>query len=116
MVFYDKKGRATAYTEDKVHIYLFAGDAVAYFDRDALYSYSGEQLGWFENGWIRDLDGYCVFYSEVAYGGPSKPVKGMCPVKCAKRIKPIKRVKNVRRIKSISRLSWSPLSSEEFFD
>ena len=64
MVFYDNYGRPTAYTEDDIHIYLFTGEPVAYIDRDAVYGYNGRQFGWFQNGWIRDLNGCCVFFSE----------------------------------------------------
>ena len=81
MVFYDNHGRPTAYTEDDIHIYLFTGEPVAYIDRDAVYGYNGKHLGWFSNGWIRDLNGCCVFFSEKANGcGPVKPIKYICPV------------------------------------
>lgn len=116
MVFYDNHGRATAYTEDNEHIYLFTGEPVAYLDRDAVYSYNGKQFGWFEDGWIRDLRGYCVFFSENATGsGPVKPVKHVCPVKRVKRVKPVKHVKAVRRVKAVKHLSWSQLSGVAFF-
>ena len=101
MVFYDNRGRPTAYIEDNVHIYLFTGEPVAYLDRDAAYGFNGHQFGWFENGWVRDLDGCCVFFTENATGpGP---------------IKPVKHVKRVRRIKAAKKMSWSQLSGEAFF-
>ena len=116
MVFYDNHGRPTAYTEDDVHIYLFTGEPVAYLDDDAVYGFNGHQFGWFENGWIRDLDGYCVFFTENATGsGPVKPVKHVCPVKHVKRVKPVKHVKRVRRVKAVKKLSWSQLSGVMFF-
>lgn len=116
MVFYDNHGRPTAYTEDDIHIYLFTGEPVAYLDRDAVYGFNGHQFGWFENGWIRDLDGYCVFFTENATGsGPIKPVKHVCPVKCVKRVKPVKHIKRVRRIKAVKKLNWSQLSGVVFF-
>ena len=116
MVFYDNHGRPIAYTEDDVHIYLFTGEPVAYLDGDAVYGFNGHQFGWFENGWICDLDGYCVFFTENATGsGPVKPVKHVCPVKHVKRIKPVKHVKRVRRVKAVKKLSWSQLSGVVFF-
>ena len=117
MVFYDNHGRPTAYTEDDVHIYLFTGEPVAYLDGDAVYSFNGHQFGWFENGWIRDLQGYCVFFSENATGiGPARPVKRFCPVKRVKRVKPFKHVKAMRRTKAIKHSSWSQLSGVVFFE
>lgn len=116
MVFYDNHGRPTAYTEDGTHIYLFTGEPVAYFDRDTVYGYNGRHFGWFENGWIRDLNGYCVFFSENVTGsGPVKPVRCVCPVKSVKQVRPVKCVKEVRRIHAVNCLSWSQLSGKQFF-
>ena len=52
--FYDHDGQPIAYTQDRVHIYTFSGDPVAYLDGDSVYSFSGKHLGWFVDGWIRD--------------------------------------------------------------
>ena len=117
MVFYDRNGKPTAYTEDDTHIFLFTGEPVAYFDKDAVYGFNGRQFGWYDDGWIRDLYGCCVFFSENATGsGPVKPVKCICPVKCVKWIKPVKSVKNVRHVKPTKCLSWSSLSGIPFFE
>ena len=77
MTFYDSHGKATAYLhDDGIHIYLFNGRPVAYLYDDAVYGFNGHQFGWFEDGWIRDLNGCCVFFTENATGsGPVKPVK-----------------------------------------
>lgn len=116
MVFYDNHGGPAAYTEDGEHIYLFTGEPVAYLDRDAVYGYNGRQFGWFDNGWIRDLNGDCVFFSENATGsGPMKPIKHICPIKCIKHIKPIKCIKEIRRVRTVNHLGWSKLSGFEFF-
>lgn len=117
MILYDKIGIPTAYSEDGEHIYLFTGQPVAYLYENAIYGFNGHQFGWFENGWVRDLNGYCVFFSENANGsGPVKPVKHVCPVKNAKRVKPVKQVKAVRRVRAVNQLSWSQLSGAQFFN
>lgn len=116
MVFYDCNGTPVAYTEDGTHVYLFTGEPVSYFEQDAVYGYNGKQLGWFNNGWIRDLQGLCVFFSENASGsGPVKPIKRICPIKSIKQIKPIKSIREIRRIRPINQLAWSPLSGKQFF-
>lgn len=116
MTFYSREGAPIAYTEDNETIYLFTGEPVAYLYEDAVYSFNGKQLEWFENGWIRDLSGYCVFFTENATGsGPIKPVKHVCPVKSVKHIKPIKSVRKVKRIKAIKQLGWSNLKGVLFF-
>jgi hypothetical protein len=117
MIFYDRNGMPVAYSEDGEHIYLFNGQPVAYFYENTVYGYNGHQFGWFENGWIRDLQGKCAFYSEYATGsGPVKPVRKVTPVKSVKRVKPVKSVKQVRRVRPVSSLSWSQLSGTQFFN
>ena len=59
--FYDRNGKPIAYTEDDEYIFLFTGEPVAYLYDNTVYGYNGRQFGWFENGWVRDLHGSCVF-------------------------------------------------------
>ena len=116
LTFYDRTGKPIAYTEDGEHIYLFAGKPVAYIYENTVYGFNGHQFGWFENGWIRDLNGSCVFYCENATGGPVKPIKQIKPIKGIKNIKPIKGIKAIRRIKPIFSYNWSVISCEAFFN
>lgn len=116
MTFYDSNGRAVAYTEDNENIYLYNGSPVAYLYGDLVYSFNGRQLGRFENGWIRDKRGGCVFFTENAHGaGPVKPVKHIAPVKSVKHVAPVKSVKHVPSVKAADRSSWSNISGESFF-
>lgn len=113
--FYSKTGEPIAYTEDNEHIYLFSGAPVAYLSGDAVYAFSGQHIGWFEDGWIRDKKGSCVLFSAETHGGPIKPVKRIKPIKGVKRIKPIKGVRQIKSVKAVKGLSWSPLSGKQFF-
>ena len=115
MVFFDKNGNATAYCDDGVHIFAFSGSPVAYFDGNAVFGFNGRHLGWFENGWMRDRDGECVFYTDNTHGGPVTPVRRVVPVKCAKRVVPIKNVREIKRVRPVNKLSLSRLSGEAFF-
>ncbi len=116
LTFYDKSGRPVAYAEDETHIYLFDGEPVAYIDGDSIYAYSGKHLGWFEDGWVRDHSGKCVFFTEISSGsGPIKPIKRIKTIKYARRIQPIKGIRQIRPIKPIRQLSWSEFSGESFF-
>lgn len=118
MTFYDLHGKPVAYlSDDGEHIYLFNGKPVAYLYGDTVYGFNGHQFGWYGNGWIRDLNGYCVFFTEHASGsGPIKPIKQIKPIKGIKQIKPIKCIKQIKRIKPINVLAWSPLSGIQFFN
>ena len=116
MTFYDLHGRAVAYLyDDGEHIYLFNGKPVAYLYDNAVYGFNGHHLGWFENGWIRDLHGKCVFYTKDAIGGMVKPVCRVTPVKGVKKVTPVRAVRRVARVKAVSQIAWSSLSNERFF-
>ena len=115
MTFYDMNGRAVAYCDDGESIYLFTGEPVAYIFGNLVYTYNGYQLGWFEKGWIRDLQGACVFFTENAIGGMLKPLKKLKPLKYLKRLKPLKGIRRIPRIKPLNRFKWSHLSGENFF-
>jgi len=116
LTFYDRYGKPVAYTEDNIHIHLFDGGAVAYISGDSIYSYSGKHLGFFEDGWVRDHSGDCVFFTETARGsGPVKPVKSIKSVKSVKSIRSVKGVMEVKPVKSVISLSWSDLSGRQFF-
>ena len=52
LVFYDKKGKPIAYCDDGETIYLLTGRPICYITSDAVFSFEGKHLGWFENGWI----------------------------------------------------------------
>lgn len=118
MVFYDRSGSPEAYMEkDDDTFFSFGGVPQAYLYSDAVYSFTGKQLGWFRSGWIRDLQGKCVFFTESTEGfGPIKPIRRVCPVKSVRQIKPIKAVREVMRVRPIDNLQWSSLSGNVFFD
>lgn len=61
----------------------------------------------FENEWIRDNNGQCVFFTENDTGGAMKPIKMMRPMKSMKQMKPMR---------PMDSLSWSELSGEQFFE
>jgi len=116
MVFYDRNGVPVAYSEDNEHIYLFDGKPVAFLKSDIVYNFSGKQLGRFNNGWVRDLKGYCVFFTEETSGtGPVKPVKRVLPIKSVKHIQPVKSITAIPHIKVVNVLSWSDLSGKKLF-
>lgn len=116
ITFYDKKGAPIAYLQDDgIHIYLFNGKPVAYLYENTVYGFNGKQFGWFEDGWIRDLRGYCVFFTENTTGGPSKPLKQLKPLKSLKQLKPMKSMKQSKVLKPTKSLSWSTLSGIQYF-
>lgn len=115
LVFYNKSGKATAYSDNGTDIYLYNGKPVAYFYDDCIYSFKGHHLGWFIDGWIRDHSGRCIFFTENSSGGPAKPARHAKPARSAKHAKPAKGARSVRPAKSAKSPTWSSISSELFF-
>lgn len=117
IIFYNKNGKPIAYLSERDNetIYLFNGTAVAYIYDDCVYTFKGRHIGWYEKGWIYDNNGYCVFFTQNASNGPTKPVRQITPVRSSTRVKPIKGVKSIKPVRPIKRLSWIS-NSDDFFD
>ncbi|MBD5458707.1 MAG: hypothetical protein HDR27_09085 [Lachnospiraceae bacterium] len=116
MKFYDSRGNPIAYTQDGEYIYLSNGNPAAYISGNKVYGLNGHHLGWFENGWIRDKRGYCVFYADNVHSVRAvKPAKHVLPVKSVRHVLPVKSVKQVSLSNEVNNSSWSNLSNESFF-
>lgn len=115
ITFYDRNGSAIAYSDDDVHVFLFDGEPVGYLEDDAMYSYPGELMGWFEGGWLRDKDGRCVAFSEQAQGGPPHAVAERKPHPALKQALPPQQRRDPRALRPIHSNAWSSLSATDFF-
>lgn len=115
ITFYDRNGTAVAYSDDGAHVFLFGGEAVGYLEADALYSYRGELMGWFEKGWLRDKDGRCVAYSDKAAGGPPQAARLEKPYQSRKQAMPAREHQDPRSLRPIHSNVWSSQSAQEFF-
>ena len=118
MIFYDRKGKPTVYfLNDGEHLYFFDGRPAAYLFEDAVYSFDGEQLGWFEEGWIRDRKGLCVLFADQPlFEGPARPAKSEPPARQEPKSRPYRRQRKQKMAKAAARPAWSDLSPAEFFD
>ncbi|TAH37733.1 MAG: hypothetical protein EYC62_00415 [Alphaproteobacteria bacterium] len=114
--FYNSAGQALAYTEDDEHIFLFSGEPVAVIYEDSIYSFTGKHLGWLDNGWIYDQKGQAAFMTEHSKSGPSRPTKQLSPLKSLRRLMPLKGLRALKPLKPLKSLSWSVLSSKDFFE
>ena len=115
LTLYDRSGKASAYSEDGIHIFLFSGHAAGFIHEDSIYDYSGKHLGWIIDGWVREHTGRCVFYIDGASDGPLKPITQGNPAKVEKQIPPAKGVMKPRNVKPSFLKAWSALTGEQFF-
>lgn len=107
---YDISGTLVAYiTYDyEPIIYMWNGKPVVYLDQDCIYGFNGKHLGWFENGYIRDLLGFIVGFNKYATDvflvrEPYKSFKQFQPFKNFKELKKLKPLYS--RVKSSESLS-----------
>ena len=114
---YDQTGTPTAYFNEDV-IYAFNGYPVAFLSNEYVYSFSGKQLGVYEFGWIRDLWGACVMFTENATGvGPVKPIRRFPDVMPnMPQVVPFKPPLPLPYLKAIRQMSWSVLTPQQFFN
>ncbi len=102
ITLFNSDGEAIAYidTEDEdLTIYMWNGTPVAYLDPDGdafnIYGFNGKHLGWYENGIVRDHEGYAVGFIEGATNvytkyEPYKSYKQYKPYKAYKEYAPYK--------------------------
>lgn len=118
VTFYNQAGTPIAYigdNQDYPAIYLFDGTPVAWISDEAIYSYAGRYLGWIQNGWVWDRDGFPAFFTTDAEGGPSKPSRQSRPSRASRASRPSRASRESRPSKPSRSSTWSPLSSESFF-
>lgn len=112
---YDHRGRAIAYINNGV-VYLVPGTPVAFLHNEYVYSYSGVQIGTYEEGRMRDLNGNCVFFNSLDCGfGPLPPIPEIPPLPALAALPPLPPIPEIPHIKAIPTLSWSQFSGINFF-
>lgn len=70
---HDQTGEAIAFIDDDntVHIYR-SGYVVAWLWGRHLFTFHGEHIGWFDDGWVRDHDGNAVAFASNASAPPKR--------------------------------------------
>jgi len=84
---YDKRGMPLAYIGDDNVLYRLDGSPVGYVHRENVWTFPGEPVAWFTDGWLRTLPGYCAGFVGHAtpHLGPSKPIRKRAPLRQLKR-------------------------------
>ena len=72
---FNKQGKANYYLGPEMKTaYNWEGDPLAIVEKGAVMTFKGKHLGWFEDGWLRDMKGNCVGFCEpTGKGGPNPP-------------------------------------------
>ena len=113
----NKKGKANFFLDsDKIHIYSWEGEPVAFVEKGAVFTFDKKHLGFYEEGWLRDKNGKCVAMVEPAGPmGPNPPkTKHREPPGEKKEAPPLPEIKELPP-KPLKKAAWSNLSDKDFF-
>ncbi len=116
--FYNSNGRPIFYLySNGKYFYHYDGTPLAYlYNNKYVVSYSGEYLGWIQNGWIIDYrDGTYAFFTTYASGGPSRPSRKSRPSKGSRKSRPPRSSRRSRPSRPSRKTKWSERSNESFF-
>ena len=84
------------------------GQNLAFVDGDSVYAWSGQHIGWWGDGHIRDHSGaVAVFTAGATKLGVVPPVKAVKPVQPVKSVVPVRPVKSVKPVRPIRQLTWA---------
>ncbi|PYS55055.1 MAG: hypothetical protein DMG13_05675 [Acidobacteria bacterium] len=114
ITLFDQKGGPRAYIAEDQTIYLWDGKPVAYlYESDStvhLYNFTGDHLGWFEEGVLWDHSGAAVGFRE----GAANIVTYVESVKSSKKAEPAKGPRSVPPVKAHLHDTWSPVPFSVF--
>ena len=120
LVFSDSRGQVVALKDDDDDVvFLWSGRPIAIVDDESVsvYGFDGRHLGWFVEGWIRDHDGACVYYTDHATGGPVRPARRTRPKRGARKARPRRRARPAPPPRHPNQRIWSSLAvGGAFFD
>ena len=106
---FDSNGEPSLILHENGRLVSFNGQNIGFCDEDSVYDYGGGHRGWFENGVLRDHDGYCIGFLRGARdtSSPVFPVPQVPPVPEIPQIEPIRPVKEIKPIKPVKQMVWS---------
>lgn len=110
---YDIYGNPIAYLDssDGNTIYLWNGVPVDYVDfNNAIYGFNGSHIGWYDQGYVRDLNGYIVGSNLQR----ARTLTKMAPLKSIKHLKPLKSIKEIARLKPLYKMAYSSIPLPQF--
>lgn len=108
---YDRDGRNIAYIDDDT-VYLISGEPVATFKRSMIFNAEGDQIGMLDDGWVLDMSGKCVCFSEESTNSPAKKSMKKASHK-TKKHRNLRPPHGGRRV--IKKSVWSTTPADEFF-
>ncbi len=116
-VIFDRFGGAKLRIFDDCEIVNFAGQHLGFLKDNCVFNYMGLQVGWYEGGILRDLNGNTSGFSEnpTDIPHPLLPLRQLKPLPHLTELKPLKPLTEIRHLKPLKSFSWSQLEPEQLF-
>ena len=109
---YDYSGRTVAWL---TKLYVYDRNYRAFVnDREAVSSLDARHLGYFQEGFFRDSEGYVVAFVEGAEGGPLLPLIGLPLTPPQPPTPPAPPITPLPPLPPLPLLSWSDIGWEAF--
>lgn len=108
--FYNRYGEAKILYLKEGRFVDRQGNVLGYIhESQFLYNFNGQHCGWYENGMIRDLNGYVVAFMDGASDSPTPilPIRQIPPIPAIPKIPPIPAIRQIHKIKPIKKFGWS---------
>jgi hypothetical protein len=80
VALYDSTGAVHAWLHESGRIYDLSGQNLAFTEGDSIYNWSGQHIGWWQNGHVRDSQGaVACFTAEATNMGVFTPFRQFSP-------------------------------------
>ena len=108
-VIYDKSGQAKLMVLTDGRILDFEGRSIGFLDSVNAYNYRGFHCGWYEDGILRDQNGDCVGFCDLAADTmhPSLPPKIVRPIHNLIEVEPLRPEIKISPPKPLKTANWS---------
>jgi len=116
-VIYNRYGEPVLRLLDNGRFVDFNGKSFGFIDGLNLYNYSGQHVGWYENGIMRDHNSFAVGFGEYPTDIPRPflPFKQFVPFKSFVEFEPFRPFKQFAPFKPFKRFEWSDIDPRNLF-
>lgn len=106
---YDQAGRVYAWLDTATgRIHGRRGENLAFLDGNSIYDWRGRHIAWWQDGHIRDRQGYAALFTANATNlGVVRPVRAVSPIRPVKAVAPVRPIKQAKPVRPVKRLAWS---------
>jgi hypothetical protein len=96
-----------AYVDDGTNAFAYGGGALFYVDRDLVFSYPGDFIGWIVDGVVRDKNGDAILAIDDSLSAPSHPPISPEPSRTSHRAPPKRATREIPPLQPPMTTAWT---------